>query len=212
MTANASKGTRISSVAAVFLLAAAFTVSAQAPVVLSSDDIYLMTRPGNKTAEASGHLCGFQIRGNHRSHASPRVEWDFNIDQIEVQGGAIAGVSAGVFDVTGHDRKPRPAIVDLSFSIEGDPEPIAAKILGSPNADNGVKGALDVEPAYRLFTALGSDAHQVVIALKFADGSAATVQIRGNHDWRKFGGGKNSFFDECLRGQMPPRGFERLVP
>jgi hypothetical protein len=192
--------------------------AAQTPVVLSSDDIYLFTQIPRRTASHDSdsqpaHLCGFQIRGNHRSHDNPRVEWDFNIDQIEVEGGPIAGLTAGVFDVAGHDRKPRPAIVDLSFSVEGDPAPIPAKIVGSPNTDNGIKAALEAQPAYQLFSALGNDAHLVTIELKFADASSATVQIRGNHDWRKFGGGKNSFFDQCLRGYNTlPRGYERLVP
>jgi hypothetical protein len=191
-------------------------VPAQTATVLSSYDIYLFTRlakkPPPSDPDAPTHVCGFQIRGNHRSHDNPRVEWDFNIDQIEAEGGPIAGVTAGSFDVVGHDRKPRPAIVDLSFSVEGDPEPIPARIVGSPNADNGIKAALEARPAYELFAALGSDEHLVTIALKFADASSATVQIRGNHDWRKFGGGKNSFFEECLRGRRPPGGYPRLVP
>jgi len=195
-------------------------VAAQNTVLLSSDDIYVATRTAKKTAETPTsegrtirtRLCGFQIRGNHRSRANPREEWDINIDEIETGADRIAGVTAGVFDVIGQQRKARPAIVDLSFSIEGNPQTIQARIVGAPNSDNGIKAFLDMELANQLFSAISDDTHIFSITLKYADNSSDVLQIRGYHDWRKFGGGKNSMFNECLHGHMPPRGIQVPIP
>jgi hypothetical protein len=194
-------------------------VAAQNTVLLSSDDIYVTTA-SKKTAESPTsegrtiptRLCGFQIRGNHRGRANPREEWDINIDEIETGADRIAGVTAGVFDVIGQQRKARPAIVDLSFSIEGNSQTIPARIVGAPNSDNGIKAFLEMEPANQLFSAISDDANLLSITLKYADNSSDVLQIRGYHDWRRFGGGKNSMFNECLRGHMPRRGIQVPMP
>jgi hypothetical protein len=207
----------------VFILTLApVIVAAQNAVLLSSDDIYLTTRltKGTSGAPASGamisiptRLCGFQIRGNHRSRTIPRTEWDINIDEIDSGTDRIAGITAGAFDVvSGHERKARPPIVDLSFSIEGNPQTIAARIVGAPNADNGIKAVLETESAKQLFSAFSDDAHILTIALKYADSSSDALQIRGYRDLRKFGGGKNSMFNECLRGHIPERGIQEPIP
>jgi hypothetical protein len=207
---------------AVFILTLApVIVGAQNVVPLSTDDIYLTTRltKGALGAPASGgapsvttRLCGFQIRANHRSRANPREEWDINIDEIDSGAERIAGVTAGVFDVVGHERKARPPIVDLSFSIEGNPQTIPARIVGAPNADNGIKAFLQTEPAGQLFEAFSDDTHILSITLKYADDSSDVLQIRGYHDLRKFGGGKNSMFNECRRGHLPERGTQMPIP
>jgi hypothetical protein len=203
------------------LILAPAIVAAQSAILLSTDDIFLTTELTKRTlgAPASGgmnsaptQMCGFQIRGNHRSRANPRVEWDMNVDQINIGTGWIAGVTAGVFDVVGHERKARPPIVDLSFSIEGNPQTISARIVGAPNADNGIKAVLETESAYQVFSAFSDDTHTLTIVLKYADNSSDVLQIRGYHDSRKFGGEKNSFFNECLRGHLPPRGIQMPIP
>ncbi len=206
----------------IFILALApAIVAAQNPVLLSSDDIYLTTRltkrasgapPSEGMTSAPTRLCGFQIRGNHRSRANPRVEWDMNIDEIDSGPDRVVGVTAGVFDVVGHQRKARPPIVDFSFSIEGDPQTIPARIVGTPNADNGITAVLETVPARQLFSAFSDDTHILTITLKYADSSTDVLQIRGYHDQRKFGGGKNSMFNECLRGRMPARGIQMPIP
>jgi hypothetical protein len=206
----------------VFVLTLAPAIAAaQSAVLLSTDDIYLTSRITKGTLAAPGsegissgptRMCGFQIRGNHRSRANPRVEWDMNIDQINSGADRVAGVTAGVFDVVGRERKARPPIVDLSFSIEGNPQTIAARIVGAPNSDNGIKAVVETESAYELFSAFSDDTHMLTIALKYSDNSSDVLQIRGYHDWRKFGGGKNSFFNECLRGHLPERGIQRPIP
>jgi hypothetical protein len=209
------------SASAIVLLLTPMILAAENAVVLSSDDLYFMSelakkplpdRDSESMTLAPTRLCGFQIRGNHKSHANPRVEWDFNIDQIAANGGWVAGVTAGAFDVTGHDRKARPPITDLTFSIEGHAQPISARIVGTPNADNGIKAFLEADAAGRLLTAFSDDSHLITIALKYSDGSTEMLQIRGWHDWRKFSGGKNTLLNECLRGYTLQPELPRPVP
>jgi hypothetical protein len=205
-----------------FALAPAIA-AAQKTILLSSDDLYfaaqlakkpLPSRTGatDSAANAPTRICGFQIRGNHQSRANPRVEWDINIDEINLETGRIAGVTAGTFDVAGHGRKARPAIVELGFSIEGSPQAIPARIVGAPNADNGIKAMLETDPANQLFAALSTDAHLISISMKYADDTVEVLQIRPNHDWRKFAGEKNSMFQECLRGYTPVGNIKRAMP
>jgi hypothetical protein len=79
----------------------------------------------------------------------------------------------------GQERKPRPPIVDLSFSIKGDPQPIPAQIVGAPNADNAIKAVLEPDPASRLFSALSEYSHIVTIALTYKDSSSDVLQDTG---------------------------------
>ena len=141
-----------------------------------------------------------------------RPEWDLNIEQIRSGDGWIAGLTAGVFDVTGHERKPRPPITDLTFSIEGDPQPIVAQIVGAPNAANGIKAFLEANSAAQLLTAFSDDSHLITINLKHSEGSTEVLQIRPWHDWSKFSGGKNSLLNDCLRGYTRPPDLQRPVP
>ena len=155
-------------VSAFILAVAPAVVAAQSPVVLlGNDDIYftfdLAERPSFGTGvsatmvHARTRLCGFQIRGNHRSTANPRVEWDMNIDAIHTDAGWTPGIWADAFDVVGAERKPRPPIVDLNFSIDGDNHSIPARLVASPSANNAVRAVLEAEPANRLFSALSGE-------------------------------------------------------
>jgi len=204
----------------IFLLTLAPAVfAAQNPVLLGSDDIYFTFDLAEQPLRGTGHvsmvhartrLCGFQIRGNHRNTANPRAEWDMNIDAIHLDAGWTPGIWAGAFDVVGQDRKPRPPIVNLSFSIQGDPQSIPAQIVGSPNTNNAIKAVLETEPASRLFSALSGNNHLITIALTYKDNSSDVVQIRGYRDGTS--GGKNSLFNQCLRGYTPIRRGTRPVP
>jgi hypothetical protein len=200
------------SVGVFILTLAPALVAAQSPMLLGADDIYftwklakqpLMGPHGDSTIHATTGLCGFQILGNHRNTANPRVEWDMNIDSIRSDSGWISALTADTFEVVGQERKPRPPIIDLSFSIKGDSQPILAKIEGAPNADNGIKAFLETEPANRLFAALSDYSNLVTIALKYKDNTSEVLQIRGY----RYGttGGKNSAFNSCLRGYTPIR-------
>ena len=189
----------------------------QTPTRLDSDDVEFQfaglamdsSHSGSNIARtskpSSKRLCGFAIRGNHRSSANPHIEWDLNIDQVVTPNGTVAGVSAGTFDVTDHKRKPRAPITELSFTLRGVANPIVAEIRGAPNADNGIVALLQPEPASRLFAEFQTE-QPILISLQYADRNADQLEVRGFRDRRKFGGGNNSYFSQCLQG------FKSLVP
>jgi len=199
--------------AMLILVASAALADGPAPIKLNDDDLYFQYRP-TREFTANGHtvnnqipkdtvgLCGFSIRGNHNSWSHQKVEWDLNIDEIISGSTRVAGISAGTFDVVGRERKARSPIVDISFSIEHDPQAIPAKIVGSPSLDNAIRAVLDSEQADRLFTAF-SERVLISIGLKYADSSEELLQIRGGHFGRESGGDKNTFFAKCLRGDTP---------
>lgn len=186
-------------------------VAADPPVRLSGGDVYFQfagladdrTNDGRRLAKstktAATHLCGFTIRGNHYSHANPHIEWDLNIDQIVTKERSVAGVSAGTFEVTNHKRTARAPITDLSFTLEGSPDPIVAAILGTPNADNGVVALIESEPASRLFTEFQT-MRAIVISMRYADGASDQIEVRGFRDNRTTVGDSNSYFNQCIKG------------
>jgi hypothetical protein len=177
-------------------------------VTLGPEDVYFLYRP----VHAGSGLCGFQIRGNHFSRAIPRPEWDMNIDEI-VQGDThVAGVSAGTFQVVSKDeRKPRPPITALTFTVDGNNEPVVAHIVGAPSDANALRAMVDLEPAARLFMAFYSG-QRVTIALNYQDGAAELLEVRTLGDRRKFSGGQNNYFDECMRGIKPFTNTKHVVP
>lgn len=193
---------------------------AQALLSVDPNEVYFQFTPSPSFAPsgtkaflnpASARLCGFAILANHHNKSNPKVEWDVNIDEIVIGDRQVAGISAGTFDVVGRVRKARPPIIDLSFSIEGETGAIPAKIVGSPNFDNAIRAMLEAQPASKLFTAF-SEAQLVIMTLKYDNGTADTLKIRGYGDRRKFGGGKNSYFNQCLRGFAPRAGRQVPVP
>ena len=191
---------------------------AQTLTRLDPDDVYFQfagaamdsRHTGSNGGRTSKRLCGFAIRGNHRSSANPHVEWDLNIDQIVTAEGTVAGVSAGTFDVADHIRKPRPPITQLSFTVHGAADPIDAEIKGEPNADSGIVALLQAEPASRLFAEFQTE-RPIVISLQYADRRTDRLEVRGFRDRRKNGGGQDSYFNECLRAfnwlEIPVRSY-----
>lgn len=174
------------------------TASAQNVVKLLQSDIYFQWRPMPKGSA----MCGYSILGNHLSRDNPKTEWDINIDEI-VQGESRAiGVSAGTFTVEGKKRAPRPPITELSFTTQDDPTPVEARFLGPPNPYNGIRAALDLDRGAKLIHSISED-RQIVATLKYGDGTVDILKFEGFRDTRKFGGGKNSPFEECLRGLTP---------
>jgi hypothetical protein len=148
-------------------------------------------------------MCGYSILGNHLSRDNPKIEWDINIDEIVQGSNRAIGVSAGTFTVKDKTRSPRPPITELSFTTQDDPVPVDARLLGTPNAYNGIRGALDLDHAVKLLHAISED-RQIVATLKYGDGTSDILKFEGFRDTRKFGKGKNSPFEECLRGLTPP--------
>lgn len=184
------------------------TALGQAVLSVDPNEIYFQFTP-SPSVKNNARLCGFSILANHHSRSNPKVEWDVNIDEIVTPERQVAGISAGTFDVVDRVRKARPPIIDMSFSIEGETEAIPAKIVGSPNFDNAIRAILEAEPAAKLFTAF-SEAQLVILTLKYDNGTSDALKIRGYGDRRKFGGGKNSYFNQCLQGLAPRAG--RPVP
>jgi hypothetical protein len=188
---------------ALLLLVFAVTTASADSIFLGDGDVYFMTQP----------MCGFQIRGNHQSIKVPRPEWDINIDEIVTEERRIAGISIGAFDVTSKDRKvarkPRAPITAMTFWVDG--QPLATQIVGKPNAANAVRAMMESEPAARIFEAF-ANRKLIKISLRYRDGTADELQVRGWSDDRKFGSGKNNFFEECRRGVMPLQGIKQVVP
>jgi hypothetical protein len=183
-------------VAALFAGSMPLKVLAQDAIKLNMSDVYFQWRPMPKGSA----MCGYSILGNHLSRDDPKVEWDMNIDEI-VQGDTrVAAVSAGTFVVNGKTRTPRLPITELTFTMEDDPEPVSAQLIGTPNRDNGVRGTLDLARATKLFSALSNDQHMTA-TLKYADGTSDLLKFAGFRDTRKLG--KNGPFEECLRGFTP---------
>jgi hypothetical protein len=174
------------------------TASAQNVVKLNMSDVYFQWRPMPKGSA----LCGYSILGNHLSRDNPKVEWDINIDEIVHGSNRAIGVSAGTFTVKDKTREARPPITELSFSTEDDLVPLDVWFLGTPNANNGIRGTLDFDRAKKLFYAISND-HKIIATLKYGDGTSDILKFEGFRDTRRFGGGKNSPFEECLRGLTP---------
>lgn len=182
-------------------------VSAQNVVKLWQSDIYFQWRAAPKGSA----MCGYSVLGNHLSHDNPKIEWDINIDEI-VQGNDKAiGVSAGTFTVQDKTRTPRLPITALSFTTQDDPNPVEARLIGSPNAYNGVRAALDLERGAKLLHSISED-RQIVATLKYGDGTSDVLKFEGFRDTRKFGKGRNSPFEECLRGTLPPTSKFNIQP
>jgi hypothetical protein len=173
--------------------------AAQDPIRLQGlSDVYFQWKPMPKGSA----MCGYAVYGNHTSRNDPKIEWDMNIDEIVTGNERAAAVSAGTFIVHGKTRTPRVPITELSFSVEDDPEPIPAHLVGTPNSDNGVRGILDLERATKLFEAFSYE-REIAATLRYADGTSDQLKFSGFRDSRHIGRGKNSPFNECLRGVTP---------
>jgi hypothetical protein len=192
--------------ALVLTLAAAAAASAEAPIQLSPNDVAFTWQLTKSGVKYKSTLCGFRILGNHLSRDLPRSEWDLNIDQVIVDDMRIAGISAGAFQVLSNERKkdrtPRPPIVALSFAFAGEPQPVPARIVGAPNADNAIRAMLETQPATRLFAALYS-AQPIMISLSYQDGSSDVLQVQGWQDRSKFAGEKNGYLQQCMHDLGP---------
>lgn len=172
--------------------------SAQDVIKLLQSDIYFQWRPAPKGSA----MCGYSVLGNHLSRDNPKVEWDINIDEVVQGDNKAIGVSAGTFTVQDKKRTPRQPITQVSFTTQDDPVPVEARLIGAPNAFNGIRAALDLDRGSKLIHSISED-RWIVATLKYDDGTSDILKFEGFRDNRKFGGGKNSPFEECLRGRTP---------
>jgi hypothetical protein len=182
------------------LIAISPTISAaQDPIRLQGiSDVYFQWRQMPKGSA----MCGYALFGNHTSREDPKIEWDMNVDEIVKGDERVAALSAGTFIVNGKTRTPRAPITELSFAVEDDPEPISAQLVGAPNSANGVRGIIDLRRATTLFYAFSNE-REITVTFKYGDGTSDQVRFAGFRDSRNSGRGKNSPFDECLRGRTP---------
>jgi hypothetical protein len=173
--------------------------TAQDAIKLNMSDVYFQWKPMPKGSV----MCGYAIFGNHFGNDDPRVEWDIYVDEIVQGNDRVAGVSAGTFLAKGKTRTPpRAPITEITFKLEGDPNPILTNLVGAPNQSNGIRATLDLGRAAELFDAFSNE-QSIAATLKYSDGTSDLLTFNGFRDSRKFGRGKNSLFDECLRGRTP---------
>ena len=191
------------------LAGAAFLTPAPAQNVvrLYQSDIYFQWRAAPKGSA----MCGYSVLGNHLSRDNPKIEWDINIDEIVQGENKAIGVSAGTFTVQDKKRSPRPPITELSFTTQDDPIPVEARLIGTPNAYNGIRAALDLDRGAKLIHSISED-RQITATLKYGDGTSDILKFEGFRDNRKFGRGRNSPFEECLRGTLPERSHLNTQP
>jgi hypothetical protein len=52
----------------------------------------------------------------------------------------------------------------------------------------------------------------ITISLTYQDATTDSLQLHGMADRRKFGGGQNNYFGECLRGLAPFTNSSRPIP
>jgi hypothetical protein len=176
------------------------TASAQNVVKLLQSDIYFQWRAMPKGSA----MCGYTVLGNHLSRDNPKIEWDINFDEVVQGENRAIGVSAGTFTVQDKKRTPRQPITELSFTTQDDPVPVEARLLGTPNIFNGIRAALDMDRGAKLIHSIAED-RWIAATLKYGDGTTDILKFEGFRDNRKFGKGRNSPFEECLRGTLPPR-------
>jgi hypothetical protein len=146
-----------------------------------------------------GWMCGFMVRGNHRSHDDPHTEWDMHIVELRVGDTEAAGVSAATFQVSHHKRTLRAPIAAMSFSIPGDPAVVPVEIRAVPSGDDSVRGEIALDDAHRLLTAMANES-RVTAQLRYADQTSERIEIMTG---RYGAGGKNSTFENCKRGLLP---------
>jgi hypothetical protein len=168
-------------------------------VITLTDEVLMNWRTGHDRHHRQG-MCGFTIQGNYSTHADPKVVWDINIDEIFNGDQRIVGVSAGSFDVSDRQRRPRAPITELAFRYEGGTEAVPVAIVGSPNASNAIKGTVELERATPLFEAFVFE-KWITIDLRYADGHAESLRVRGVRGTE--GGKKMNPFARCLRGDTP---------
>lgn len=90
-------------------------------------------------------------------------------------------------------------------------DPIVAKIQGTPHADtNGIVALLDAKPASQLFAEFLS-VHMIVISLRYSDGTADQLEVRGMRDNRKLGGNEHGYFNQCMGNFRVPSGGETIT-
>ncbi len=178
----------------------------QAPIQLSMNDVLFHERVFSVGSRYSSGMCGYTIHGNFDSRQVPRPEWAISIDESMERDTPVVRVRAVAFEVVSRERdsprKPHPPITALTFTLEGEREPLTAHIVGSTGKMNAITATLEAAPTQSLLEAFYDGAQPIRISLTYQDGATQVLEVRSWSDHRQFRG-VNGYLHQCL---------ERLVP
>jgi hypothetical protein len=135
-------------------------------------DLYL--RGGRLASGAWG--CGFAILANHRTREDPHVEWEINVEQVNDGSQIKTSVGAASFMVTRKTRTARAPATGLSFSMEGDSQPVRVQFGGPPDVQGAVHAELQSTEAVRLFEAV-SAARFITLVMAFAEAAPQSFRF-----------------------------------
>lgn len=170
------------------------------PIELLQNDVSFYERlfPAGPYKNWSG-MCGFVIQGNLRSQEIPRPQWLIDIAEFMDGDKHVVGVRAMAFDVVSNardaPRRPRSPITALSFTFDGESEPLAAHIIGQTGRDP-MAATLETAPGRKLLEAF-YDAQPIRISLTHQDGATEMLEVR---NWADRGDyvGLNGYLHQCL--------------
>jgi len=184
--------------------------AAARPVIdLSQNDVFFISRwfqgAGSKTWSA---LCGFAVHGNYLSNDVPRPLWELNIQELMAGDAPVVVISAGTYEVLSQDpkaaRQARAPITALSFTVDGSPEPVTARIVGQPGSDNAIKAVVETASGQRLLTGF-YDGVPITVSLGYQDGGSEVLRVTNIKD-RGHVSGLGGYLQHCtaLLHALPP--------
>ncbi len=187
--------------------------STQSPIKLSGNDVVFHERVFSVGSRYWSGMCGYTIHGNYDSRRVPRPEWAISIDELVDGDAPVVRVSAVAFEVVSRERDSsrqlRPPITALTFTLEGEREPLTADIGGRTSGDNVVEATLETAAAQGLFAAL-YEARPIKISLTYQNGMTDLLEVRSWADRRQFTG-LNGYLHQCLERLDPvPAGVKEL--
>lgn len=166
------------------------TVSAGQGIDVDRADLYL--RGGRLPSGAWG--CGFAILANHRTRDDPHVEWDVSVEQSNNGSHIAVSVTAASYTVTHKSRRARSPVVQLSFAIDQDPEPIRVRFAAPAGADGAVHAQLGNDDASRLYAAVGAGSF-ITLLLESPDRAPESLRFHFTRD--SSGPAQGAFAELC---------------
>lgn len=133
----------------------ALTLAADAMYKAETVTVSDMSRPDSQDAK-NDVLCGMHVRASTELPSGSSIEWELALSIVTNGQIRVAGISVGSFarQAEGTVRSPRAPVRSLALSIANTTVRTEAKIVGSPNNDNGVRGQISDAVALKLFDAL----------------------------------------------------------
>jgi hypothetical protein len=135
------------------------------------------------------------------------LEWDLKLSVFIDGKTRAASIATGSFTLASHakHRVPRRPIAGLVVRLDGVAEPAEARIVGVPNAANGVVGEFPEPYAERLFDALDAGT-PFTVGVTYDSGERETVRVRAiNTDFNRnfFHHGSDAPTRKCLALLIP---------